>query len=142
MHLSLNNHKQVIEALKVDEAVLERDFLIALSLYSQQSYKEYYLLCIGLVAGAKASQGASWQLAYAYYLKAFAEMTFLSAKRMGVTLKEDFDASEGEFDAKYFQTKASSSLMKCKRALITMGAVHGLIEQAIETMEAQLVEQN
>jgi hypothetical protein len=29
-------------------------------------------------------------------------MTFLSAKRMGVTLKEDFDASEGEFDAKYF----------------------------------------
>jgi hypothetical protein len=34
MHLSLNNHKQVIDTLKVDEAVLERDFLIALSLYS------------------------------------------------------------------------------------------------------------
>jgi len=55
MHLQLGNHKQVVENLKVDEAVLERDFLIALSLYAQQSYKEFYLLCIGIVAGAKAS---------------------------------------------------------------------------------------
>lgn len=35
MHLALNNHKQLIDCLKVDEAVLERDFLIALSLYAQ-----------------------------------------------------------------------------------------------------------
>jgi hypothetical protein len=54
------------------------------------------------VAGAKASQASSWQLAYAYYLKAFAEMTFLSARKMGVVLKEDFDPSEGDFDAKHF----------------------------------------
>jgi len=35
-------------------------------------------------------------------LKAFAEMTFLSARKIGVALKEDFDPSEGDFDAKHF----------------------------------------
>ena len=94
------------------------------------------MLCIGLVAGAKASQASSWQLAYAYYLKAFAEMTFLSARKMGVALKEDFDPSEGDFDAKHFQAKASSSLKKCRRALVSLGAAQNLIEEAIETMEA------
>jgi hypothetical protein len=135
MQLSLNNHKQVVDILKVDEAILERDFLLALSLYAQQSYKEYYLLCIGLVAGAKASQAANWQLAYAYYLKAFAEMTFLSARKMGVTLKEDFDATEGDFNAKHFAEKAMSSLKKCRRALISSGSIHSLIAQAVDVIE-------
>jgi hypothetical protein len=35
MHLALKNHKPLIDTLKVDEAVLERDFLIALSLYAE-----------------------------------------------------------------------------------------------------------
>lgn len=79
-------------------------------------------MCIGLVAGAKASQTASWQLAYAYYLKAFAEMTFLSARKMGITLKEDFDATEGDFGVQHFTKKASMNLKKCRRALVGFGA--------------------
>jgi len=62
-------------------------------------------------------------------------MTFLSARKMGVALKEDFDPSEGDFDAKHFQGKASSSLKKCRRALVSLGAVQSLIEEAIEAME-------
>lgn len=94
-------------------------------------------MCIGLVAGAKASQGASWQLAYAYYLKAFAEMTFLSARKLGVTLKEDFDKFEGDFNAEFFKRKASTSLAKCRRALIySGGAESSLIKEAVDIMEA------
>jgi len=48
------------------------------------------LTCLGLVAGAKTAQVSSWNLAYAYYLKGFAEMTFLVAKRSGIKLKDDF----------------------------------------------------
>lgn len=40
----------------------------------------------------------SFALAYAYYLKAFAEMTFLAAKRQGLKLKDDF---VGEKDGEY-----------------------------------------
>ena len=105
---------------------MERDFLIALSQYTQQAYKEFYLLCIGLVAGAKALQ-SDWQLAYAYYLKAFAEMTFLNARKLGVTLKEDFDPSEGDFGEKFFQLKAKTSISKCKRVLVASGQVDSMI---------------
>lgn len=61
-------------------------------------------------------------------------MTFLCARKMGVTLKEDFDKFEGDFDAKFFKLKASTSLAKCRRALINSGVESSLIKEAIETM--------
>ena len=78
----------------MDDPSVVRDVVIALGLYAQQAYKEFYLTALGLVAGSKtqvekmidASQGTSKQnayyaLAYCYYLKAFAECTFLAARR-------------------------------------------------------------
>jgi len=56
-------------------------------------------------------------------------MTFLSARKQGVTLKEDFDANEGvEFDTYYFTRKAKSSISKCKRVLISSGSLYSLID--------------
>lgn len=92
----------------MDDAVLERDFLLALGFYSQQAYKQSYLTTLGLVAGCKANQDGShnayWTLAYAYYLKAFNEMTFIAARKQNIVLQEDFKASdgEGEFNLVYF----------------------------------------
>lgn len=67
---------------------------MALGLFAQQAYKQFYLVTMGLVAGSKtqvermkeavlgeAKQQAYYTLAYAYYLKAFAECTFLAARR-------------------------------------------------------------
>ena len=67
---------------------------MALGLYAQQAYKQFYLAALGLVAGCKtqvekmkdqclseAKLQSYFTLAYAYYLKAFAECTFLAARR-------------------------------------------------------------
>jgi len=37
-----------------DSATIERDFILALSNYAQQAYKQFYLVSMGLVAGCKA----------------------------------------------------------------------------------------
>ena len=71
-----------------------KDVLSALALYQQQAYKQCYLVALGLVAGGKAlvdkmketvfgeeKQSAYYSLAYAYYLKAFSECTFLAARK-------------------------------------------------------------
>jgi len=49
-------------------------------------------------------QNAYYALAYCYYLKAFAECSFLAARRQGIMLAEDFDTEEdGQiYDAFYF----------------------------------------
>lgn len=78
---------------------------------------------MGLVAGCKATKNGTaesyWTLGYAYYLKAFAEMTFLAARKLGVVLQEDFKVSEGEgeFNLEYFRTKAGATLKKCTNML-------------------------
>ena len=85
------------------------------------------MTALGLVAGSKtqvekmkdlclgdAKLQGYYALAYAYYLKAFAECTFLAARRQGITLAEDFDTEEDgqAFDADYFRKKARTSLRK------------------------------
>ena len=110
--------------------------MVALSLYSQQDYKEYYLSCKGLVAGAKASQTQHFKLAYCYYLKAFAEMTFYSARKMGFVLKDDFAVSDAEFNQAYFFKKAQTSIKKCKTAILISNESHSLLKDAIEVMES------
>jgi len=78
---------------------------------------------MGLVAGCKSTKNGTtesyWTLGYAYYLKAFAEMTFLAARKLGIVLQEDFKASEGEADYNldYFRTKAGATLRKCSNLL-------------------------
>lgn len=65
----------------------------------------------------------SFALAYAYYLKAFAEMTFLAAKRQGLKLKDDFvGEKDGEYSLEYFEVKAKTSLHKCEAILERLGA--------------------
>jgi hypothetical protein len=120
---------------------LERDFLLALSLYTQQAYKQYYLVTMGLVAGCKATKNGTaesyWTLGYAYYLKAFAEMTFLAARKLGVVLQEDFKASEGEgeFNLEYFRIKAGATLKKCTNMLKLAGEGEGsVVLQAVKAM--------
>ena len=54
-----------------------------------------------------------WVLAYSYYLKAFAEMTFLAAKRRGIRLKDDFDQNDDRYTLEFFERKAKTSLQKC-----------------------------
>ena len=105
--------------------------MIALSQYAAQEYKQYYLVCLGLVAGAKASTDSNgWNLAYAYYLKAFAEMTFLMAKRKGIKLVDDFSQAEGTYDLQFFTRKASTSLNKCLINLNQVGEIDGVLAQA------------
>lgn len=79
----------------------------------------------------------TWQLAYAYYLKAFAEMTFMSAKKQNIALKEDFDPSDGDFDAIYFERKAIRSINKCKQVLVIHNWTDSLLMDAISAMENQ-----
>ena len=80
---------------------------MALGLFSQQAYKQFYLTALGLVAGSKTQvekmkenilgdekMQAYYTLAYSYYLKALAECTFLAARRQSINLAEDFDNEE------------------------------------------------
>lgn len=92
------------------------------------------MVCLGLVAGAKTAEASNWHLAYAYYLKAFAEMTFLVAKRSGLKLKEDFTAADGNYDVEFFTNKASTSLRKCLKNLDTVGERDGLLSLAVQEM--------
>lgn len=113
---------------------MERDFLLALSLYNTQEYKQCYLVCLGLVAGAKSSEASKWHLAYAYYLKAFSEMTFLMAKRMGIRLKEDFTAADGNYGEDYFKIKSKASLTKCLQNLEIVGESQSILSRAVVEM--------
>lgn len=137
-YLALNNVNQMQSALNIDDTGIERDFLQALALYASQDYKQYYLTCLGLVAGAKTAEASSWHLAYAYYLKAFAEMTFLVAKRSGLKLKDDFTAADGNYDEQFFTTKASTSLRKCLTNLEAVGESQGLLSMAVHQMIKQI----
>ena len=82
-----------------DEPSIGREVIVALGFYAHQAYKDFYLLAMGLVAACKAQveqlkdQGISdiknqayFNLTYAYYLKAFAECTFLAARRQDIVL--------------------------------------------------------
>ena len=52
-------------------------------------------------------------LGYSYFLKAKAELTFREARKLGITLKEDFSEKESElFTINYFSNKAQKSLVK------------------------------
>lgn len=132
-----------------DQVILERDFILALFHYGQQAYKQFYLTSIGLVAACKAivdklaghsKRQAHFNLGYAYYLKAFAEATFLAARRQGLTLQEDF---KGEVDAEdykeaYFFRKVNSSLRKCASQLTQAGDTDGLLMRAVTAMEQEI----
>ncbi len=87
--------------------------MLAVSLYGAQEYSQFYLACLGLVAGAKQGDVSQWNLAYAYYLKAVGEMTFLMAKRQNVKLKDDFTQAEDKYNVDFFAYKARTSLTKC-----------------------------
>jgi hypothetical protein len=53
-HLHMQNMPQVAQTLStLDDSSMERDFLLAVCHYHAQDYKQYYLICLGLVAGAK-----------------------------------------------------------------------------------------
>jgi hypothetical protein len=81
------------------------------------------LITIGLVAGSKSQLDETpegyWNLGYSYYLKAFAEMTFLAARKQGVVLQEDFSKNvDGDgFNLEFFKRKAQTSLEKCQLML-------------------------
>ena len=107
---------------------------------------------MGLVAGSKtqvekmkdqclgdAKLQTYFALAYAYYLKAFAECTFLAARRQGITLAEDFDTEDDgqAFDADYFRKKARSSLAKAGLACWQARDSDGQLKQAIDFMQTQ-----
>ena len=66
----------------------------------------------------ESKKQAYYTLAYAYYLKAFAECTFLAARRQGIVLAEDFNNEEdgAVYDESYFRKKAISSLHKASKA--------------------------
>ena len=80
-------------------------------------------------------------LGYAYYLKAFAECTFMAARKQGITLQEDFDeeADADSFDFTFFLSKAKTSLSKSRKALIQSGDSEGDLMKAISFMNNQLV---
>lgn len=79
------------------------------------------MACLGIVAGAKQGEVSQWNLAYAYYLKAFGEMTFLMAKRQDVKLKDDFTQAEDKYNEAFFAMKARTSLTKCLSSLTAVG---------------------
>lgn len=82
--LALNNMQSAMQELHNDDIVIERDFLTAIALFISQDYSQYYLACLGLVAGAKQAKINNFCMAYAYYLKSLAELTFLYAKRNNI----------------------------------------------------------
>lgn len=85
-----------------------------------------------------SKQLAYYSLAYCYYLKAFAECTFLSARMQGFTLAEDFDTEEdGQiYDETYFRSKIQNSLHKAKKALWSAHDPDGDLKYAIDYMLA------
>ena len=94
--IAAKNMEQAANTLELvsEDSSFVIDFVRAHALYIQQAYKEYYLLAMGLVSGCKAvledmkdqilgpkKRQAYFTLAYSYYLKMFAECTFLQARR-------------------------------------------------------------
>lgn len=67
-------------------------------------------------------------------------MTFYTARKMGLVLKDDFAVSDAEFNKAYFLQKAKTSLKKCKNELLISMASGGLLNEAIDVMESQLDE--
>ena len=82
---------------------------------------------------------AYYSLAYSYYLKAFAECTFLAARKQGITLAEDFDTEEdGQlYDAAFFGRKARSSLAKATKALWHARDTQGELQRAVDFLATQ-----
>jgi hypothetical protein len=109
----------------VDKETLEKDVLLAQTLYSLKEFKNYYLKCIELVTSLKSeskratshgrvdAEHLRFLLGYCYFMKALAETTFLQARKQGIMLKEDFGPQESQFfNSEYFKAKAEKSLMK------------------------------
>lgn len=67
-------------------------------------------------------------------------MTFYSARKMGLVLKDDFAVSDAEFNQAYFFQKAKTSIAKCKNALLISMASGSLLNEAIDVMQSQLNE--
>ena len=86
-------------------------------------------------------QLAYYALAYAYYLKAFAECTFLAARKQGITLREDFDDEEdGQvYDLAYFQRKSAASLDKALTACLQARDWDGDLRMAIDFLKTQTI---
>ena len=126
MKLGLNMPQEAKTLLGgVDKETLEKDVLLAQTLYSLKEFKNYYLKCIELVTSLKSeNKRASSQdrveaehqrflLGYCYFMKALAETTFLQARKQGIMLKEDFGPQESQFfNSEYFKAKAEKSLIK------------------------------
>lgn len=87
----------------------------------------------------EAKLQAYYTLAYAYYLKAFAECTFLAARRQDITLAEDFDTEEDgqSYDQDFFRKKARTSLAKANRACWHARDLTGDLKKAIDFMLTQ-----
>ena len=86
-----------------------------------------------------AKMQAYYTLAYAYYLKSFAECTFLAARRQGITLAEDFntEADSQVYSADFFRTKATTSIQKAKKALWHARDPSGDLMKALESLMTQ-----
>lgn len=102
------------------------------SQFGLQEYKNFYLTCIQLVASLKEelsqpgkhgrSQTAHLRflLGYSYFMKTRAELTFLEARKQGITLVDDFNAKEAKmFTADYFKGKA---LKSANKSLLNFGS--------------------
>ena len=102
---------------------------------------QYYLVCLGLVAGAKTSSTVdAWLLAYVYYLKAIAELTFLHARKQGIRLKEDFSQEDANsYDTEFFTRKATTSLDKCLVHLQRAGEEAGCLATAAHELKDQII---
>lgn len=86
----------------------------------------------------EAKKQAYYTLAYAYYLKAFAECTFLAARRQGLTLAEDFENEEdgAVYNEVFFRKKATASLTKASKACWHARDPSGELKKAIDHMLA------
>lgn len=94
---------------------------------------------MGIVAGAKQADSSQWDLAYAYYLKAFGEMTFLMAKRQDIKLKDDFTKEEADkYNEAFFARKVTTSLGKCQRNLEAVGERDGMLWKACQAIIEQI----
>jgi hypothetical protein len=85
-----------------------------------------------------------FNLAYSYYLKAFAEATFHAARKQNLVLQEDFT---GEIDADmykeaYFFKKVTASLNKCATQLAQAGEQEGLLMSAVKQMQTEITLKN
>ena len=91
----------------------------------------------------EAKQQAYYSMAYAYYLKAFAECTFLAARRQNITLQEDFDTEEDgqTYDQEFFKCKARTSLAKASRACWHARDLTGELKSAIDFMLTQTTDE-